>query len=199
MSVRACRLKARGRARTQISSQPPRPHTAGAPVHGLPHGGEAHHTEVGFQFVADEADGDPLPPGTQDEFQADLRRDLERLEQWAAENCWLPLQPPPLRIVVSRKYRISRSLVPAWEGRAGSMEFPAWRVAARRSAIAHELVHVAFPNGNRLLAEGLAIYLQAEIGGNPAFPNFGRSLHDVAIECMRAMKPVGTHQNSAGF
>ncbi len=173
--------------------------TAGPPVHGLRHGAEARHTGISFHFAADEADGAPLPPGTQHEFQADLHHDLERLEHWAAENRWLPLQLPPLQIVVSRKYRISRSLVPAWEGRAGSMEFPAWRVAARRSAIAHELVHVAFPNGNRLLAEGLAIYLQAEIGGNPAFPNFGRALHDVAIECMQAMKPAGTHQTSQAF
>jgi hypothetical protein len=33
------------------------------------------------------------------------------------------------------------------------MEFPAWRVMAGEAAIMHELVHVYFPNGNRLLAE----------------------------------------------
>lgn len=173
---------------------------ASGPPRGWQHsGGEALRPEINFQFASDEADGAPLPPGVQDEFRADVRRDLERLEQWAVRHRWLPFQIPHLQIAVSRKYRISRSLVPAWEGRAGSMEFPAWRVAARRSAIAHELVHVAFPNGNRLLAEGLAIYLQAEIGGNPAFPNFGRPLHDVAIECMQAMKPASPQDGSQAF
>jgi hypothetical protein len=60
------------------------------------------------------------------------------------------------------------------------MEFPTGRVVTRKAAIAHELVHMLFPNGNRFLAEGLAIYLQDEIGGNPAFPNFGRPLHRLA-------------------
>jgi len=69
------------------------------------------------------------------------------------------------------------------------MEFPSWRVASRKAAIAHELVHVFFPSGNRFLAEGLAVYLQAEIGGNPAFPNFGRPLHELARKLLREMIP----------
>jgi hypothetical protein len=69
------------------------------------------------------------------------------------------------------------------------MEFPAWRVMARKAAIAHELAHVFFPNGTRFLAEGLAVYLQAEIGGNPAFPNFGRSLHALVRERIIEMVP----------
>ena len=70
------------------------------------------------------------------------------------------------------------------------MEFPSWRVASRKAAIAHELVHVFFPSGNRFLAEGLAVYLQAEIGGNPAFPNFGRPLHELARELLHEMIPA---------
>jgi hypothetical protein len=49
------------------------------------------------------------------------------------------------------------------------------------------LAHVLFPNGNRLLAEGLAVYLQAAIGGNPAFPNFGKPLHELARELLQEM------------
>jgi len=48
-----------------------------------------------------------------------------------------------------------------------------------------------FANGNRLLAEGLAVYLQALIGSNPAFPNFSAPLHPLARERMCEM--VGTH------
>ena len=68
--------------------------------------------------------------------------------------------------------------------------FRRWRVASRKAAIAHELVHVFFPSGNRFLAEGLAVYLQAEIGGNPAFPNFGRPLHELARELLHEMIPA---------
>ena len=94
---------------------------------------------------------------------------------------------PQLHVVVSDRYKISKSLVPAWSGRAGHMEFPAWRVLARKAAIMHELVHVFFPNGNRFLAEGLAVYLQAAIGGNPAFPNFGKPLHENTRERFEEM------------
>jgi hypothetical protein len=69
------------------------------------------------------------------------------------------------------------------------MELPARRVVTREAAIMHELVHVLFPNANRFLAEGLAIFLQAQIGGNPAFPNFGRPLHAVAREVLNELVP----------
>jgi hypothetical protein len=70
------------------------------------------------------------------------------------------------------------------------MEFPLWRVLARKAAIAHELVHVFYPNGNRFLAEGLAVYLQAAIGGNPAFPNFGEPLHENVRRRFQEMAPA---------
>lgn len=128
-------------------------------------------------------------PARQDEFKVDFSQELGRLERWAVDRQWLPLPVPKLHVVVSDRYKISRSLVPAWSGHAGHMEFPAWRVSSRKAAIAHELAHVFFPNGNRFLAEGLAVYLQAEIGGNPAFPNFGRPLHELVSELLREMAP----------
>ena len=105
------------------------------------------------------------------------------------------LPVPKLQIVVSDQYQISKSLVPAWYGHAGRMEFPTWRVVARKAAIAHELAHVFFPNGNRFLAEGLAVFLQAEIGGNSAFPNFGRPLHELTRDRLREMVPEFTQGN----
>jgi hypothetical protein len=68
------------------------------------------------------------------------------------------------------------------------MEFPESRVASGRAAIAHELAHVWFPNANRFMAEGLAVHVQAEIGGNPAFPNFGEPLHDLACEVLHGIE-----------
>jgi hypothetical protein len=78
------------------------------------------------------------------------------------------------------------------------MEFPAWRVIAGEAAIMHELVHVYFPNGNRLLAEGLAVYLQARIGGNSAFPNFDTPLHEAVRECLPAMMPEFSRDDPRG-
>ena len=125
----------------------------------------------------------------QNDFKADFERELVRLEQWLVDRDW-PIAIPPLNVVVSDQFRISKSLVPAWSGFPGLMQFPSWRVEAGKAAIAHELVHVFLPNANRLLAEGLAVHLQASIGGNPAFPNFGRPLHDVVRDLAPKMVPA---------
>jgi hypothetical protein len=128
-------------------------------------------------------------PIQQNEFRLDFCREIARLDQWTADRQWLPSAVAELHVAISDRYKISKSLVPAWFSRAGHMEFPAWRVIARKAAITHELAHVFFPNGNRFLAEGLAVYLQAEIGGNPAFPNFGRPLHKLVSELLQEIVP----------
>jgi hypothetical protein len=130
-----------------------------------------------------------LSPAQQDTFKADFFREVASLNNWSRQENWPPYPPASLQIFVSDEYKIPKSLVPAALGHRGRMEFPAWKAIAGEAAIAHELVHVYFPNGNRLLAEGLAIYLQDKIGGNPTFPNFGRPLHQVARELLRAMVP----------
>jgi hypothetical protein len=130
-----------------------------------------------------------LSPAQQDSFKADFFREVASLKAWSRRESWLPSPPTELQIYVSDEYKIAKSLVPAALGHRGRMEFPAWKAIAGEAAIAHELVHVYFPNGNRLLAEGLAIHLQDKIGGNPTFPNFGRPLHQVARELLRVMVP----------
>lgn len=79
-------------------------------------------------------------------------------------------------VEVSLRHRISMALIPAWRGEHGKMVFPVHRVNEKQAAIIHEMVHVYAPNQNRFLAEGLAVYLHHKLGGNPAFPNFGRNL-----------------------
>jgi hypothetical protein len=130
-----------------------------------------------------------LSPAQQDAFVTGFCRDLDRLRGWCADERWFPDAFPVMQVFVSDEYRISRALIPAAIGRRGRMEFPAWKIVAGEAAIAHELVHVYFPNGNRLLAEGFAIHLQAGLGSNPVFPNFGRPLHEMAIEVLRKMVP----------
>jgi hypothetical protein len=130
-----------------------------------------------------------LSPTQQDTFKADFCREAASLKQWSRLENWLPASAVDLQIFVSDEYKISRALVPAAVDRRGRMEFPAWKAIAGEAAILHELVHVYFPNGNRFLAEGLAIFLQATIGGNPAFPNFGRPLHEMVRELAREIVP----------
>jgi hypothetical protein len=153
-----------------------------------------------FVFETSSQGGDSSPtPAQQIEFKSDFARDLERLLAWALERGWVPLPVSKFHVTVSYKYRISRALFPAWSGRPGHMEFPARRVGARTAAIAHELTHVFFPNGNRFLAEGLAVYMQAEIGGNPAFPNFGRPLHELVRERLKDMCPAFSQGSRKGL
>ena len=86
----------------------------------------------------------------------------------------------PLRIHVSSTYRISRALVPGYFGNRGFMEMPLRGVRENSGPLLHEIVHIYAPNGNRFLAEGLAVHLHATLAGNPAFPNFGGDLRPLA-------------------
>jgi hypothetical protein len=92
-------------------------------------------------------------------------------ERQKVEAFWGSTWPQPIRIHVDRAYRISRALVPASLGNRGFMEMPLRHVRARTGALVHEIVHIYAPHDNRFLAEGLAVYLQERLGGNPAFPN----------------------------
>jgi hypothetical protein len=160
--------------------------------------GDFGGSAVTFHFEG-RVDGVPYPSlsvGQQDAFVAAFCDEVERLRSWCAAEGWLPDAFPALQVFVSDEYRISRALIPAAIGQRGRIEFPAWKIVAGEAAIAHELAHVFFPNGNRLLAEGLAIYLQAKIGGNPAFPNFGRPLHEIAIGVLRRMLPEFSNGNT---
>lgn len=124
-----------------------------------------------------------ISPLQQKDFKAAFCSEITNIETWAAQNHWpLPANFPHLRIFVSQAYEIERSLVPAWQRNWGHMEFPSYRVMVSEATILHELVHVYFPNANRMLAEGLAVYLQQKIGRNPAYPNFGGDLH-MMIRC----------------
>jgi hypothetical protein len=145
--------------------------------------------EPGFDFRFIEGSASAVSPDQQHDFVTSFHSDHASLKTWAATVGWTLPAVPDLQISVSEAYRISRALVPTWEGRVGWMEFPARRVIAGNAAILHELVHVYFPNGNRLLAEGFAIYLQDLIGGNQAFPNFGRPLHEVARAVLQEIVP----------
>jgi hypothetical protein len=130
----------------------------------------------------------------QSKFQSDFLSQFKKVHNQLAKYKWLspdaplppritsgPYRPPTdFHVFVSDAYDLSRSLVPSWFGRRGWMEFPAHRVVVGEATIAHELVHVLFPNGNRMLAEGLAVYLQYKLFPRlQVYPNYGEPLEEV--------------------
>jgi hypothetical protein len=135
-----------------------------------------------------------VSPAQQKKFRTDFVKQLKEVRDQLAKYKWLspgailpprvisgPCQPPSdFHVFVSDSYDLSRALVPAWHGQRGWMEFPAHRVVVGGATIAHELVHVLLPNGNRMLAEGLATYLQHKLLPKlPVFPNYGDPLERV--------------------
>lgn len=85
-----------------------------------------------------------------------------------------------LNVEVVERDGPSMALVPAWRGKLGDMQFAGPTVQRQRAATIHEVVHVFAPNGNRFLAEGLAVYAHEKLGGPRAYPNFGQDLHVAA-------------------
>lgn len=104
-------------------------------------------------------------------------------ERSKVETWWGATWTQPIRIHVSSSYRISRALTPAYQGNSGFMEMPLAHVRSKTGALLHEVVHIYAPNDNRFLAEGLAVYLQERLGGNPAFPNFIKEDFSVLAGC----------------
>jgi hypothetical protein len=92
-------------------------------------------------------------------------------ERQKVDGFWGTTWTEIIHIDVDNRYKFSRALTTKSRG---FMEMPLTVVRAQRSALLHEIVHVYAPNTNRFLAEGLAVYLQQQLGGNPAFPNFGK-------------------------
>ena len=150
-----------------------------------------------------------VPPRQQSKFIDAFCTEATNVKSYFTNQQWLTAKAPSplpglpnsgpyvprtdLQIFVSNAYTLSLSLVPAWSAQRGRMLFPASEVITGEAAIAHELTHVYFPNGNRMLAEGLATYVQNKIGKNPAFPDYGLSLHQLVRDftCPRGPAPKG--------
>ena len=67
---------------------------------------------------------------------------------------------------------------------------PLRRARENTGGLLHEIVHIYAPHDNRFLAEGLAVYLQATLAGNPAFPNFGENLRRLAIRGLSGVRSL---------
>jgi hypothetical protein len=71
-------------------------------------------------------------------------------ERQKVEEYWGPTWTEPIRIRVSSEYRISRALVPAYQGNRGFLEMPSRRFGDKTGALLHEIVHIYAPHQNRL-------------------------------------------------
>lgn len=108
-------------------------------------------------------------------FQSEMQRARARVREW-----WGATFEEPIMIETNTDRVLSMSLIPAWRGERGQMIFGAKRVNAGEAATVHEMIHVYAPNANRFLAEGLAVYGHDLLGGPRAYPNFGKSLDEIA-------------------
>ena len=113
-------------------------------------------------------------------------------ERQKVEAFWGATWTGIIRIDVDDRYKLSRALTTRTRG---FMEMPLNGVRAQRSALLHEIVHVYAPSTNRFLAEGLAVYLQQKVGGNPAFPNFGKDLRALARDRLSAVSSLESLNN----
>jgi hypothetical protein len=138
-----------------------------------------------------------LSDSARDKFVETFCKEVANVKQWYVGQGWGSSPAlPDLNIDVDDKNKTSGSLVHMALGEDGQMDFPAPEVVIGKTAIAHELTHVVLPNGNRLLAEGLAVYVQQAIGKNEAFPNFGRPLHRIVRGLSCGMNLVGVPRPS---
>ena len=108
-------------------------------------------------------------------FQSEMQRARAKVREW-----WGATFEGSISIQTNTERVLSMALIPAWRGERGQMIFGAKRVDAGEAATVHEMIHVYAPNANRFLAEGLAVYGHDLLGGPPAYPNFGKSLDDIA-------------------
>ena len=113
---------------------------------------------------------------------ADKRTFEKRLRTVVSKVCawWGATFDSPYTVNIEDSRGPSMALVPAWHGHHGTMLFRSGDTRRGHSAIIHEVTHVFAPNANRFLAEGLAVYAQEHLGGQSAYPNFGRDLHEAA-------------------
>jgi hypothetical protein len=108
-------------------------------------------------------------------FQAQMRDARAKVRAW-----WGATFEEKIAVETTTDRMLSMALIPAWRGQRGTMSFGSKRVDANQTASIHEMIHVYAPNANRVLAEGLAVYGHEHLGGNAAYPAFGRDLHKVA-------------------
>lgn len=108
-------------------------------------------------------------------FEKSLRAAIREVCAW-----WGPTFDGPYTVNITDTRGPSMAMIPAWRGNRGTMLFRSARTRNLRSPILHEVVHIFAPNANRLLAEGLAVYAHEHLGGQPAYPTFGKDLHKVA-------------------
>jgi hypothetical protein len=129
-------------------------------------------------------------PREQDAFIAAFGKDLNRLRLWARPRVAYGRISGVASLRIRRVQNLEGPHIPAAIGQRGRIEFPAWKIVAGEDiAIAHELLHVFSPNGNRLLAEGLRLPSPREPWRKSGVPEFRPAAAMKAIEGRCGMVP----------
>ncbi len=128
--------------------------------------------DIDIKFVW--TDVPPAPPAAT-RFAHQIQEAIGAVCKW-----WGPTYSGPFHIAVNNTFPVSMALVPAWYGQIGLILFPDITIQTGNAATIHEVTHVFAPNGNRFLAEGLAVFAHEHLQGPPAYPNFGVDLKVMA-------------------
>jgi hypothetical protein len=126
------------------------------------------------------------------DFARRVAEERRKIRGW-----WGPAFEDRITILVEDDLRITMALIPAWRGNRGELQVPTRRFLSGDAATLHELTHIYAPNGNRFLAEGLAVWAHEALGGVAAFPTKGRKLHaeakDLAADAdLTRLDAIGT-------
>jgi len=123
-----------------------------------------------------EVDSDELTQSEADKYCKYAVSERRKVEKY-----WGATWTDTIRIQVSSAYTVAGALVTN-QGKPGNITMPLARVKDMQGALLHEITHSYAPNSpNRFLQEGIAVYLQEQLSEHPAFPNFGRDLHVLAV------------------
>jgi hypothetical protein len=105
-------------------------------------------------------------------FEKEFRQALDKVCDW-----WGKTYTGKISIEVLDSRGPSMALVPAWRGNRGQMIFRSGTISQNITATIHELTHLFAPNGNRFLAEGLAVYAQEALASTAVYPTYGEDIH----------------------
>ena len=155
----------------------------------LPSGESCSGIAIDFDDPAADRDDLVLTSVQKQTFRADIAREQVAVRNWFGRQQWLPDMTPDLNVEVSARFqnfKIPGACLVRPARPDGISELSRRHRSGRHRT---RIDHVYFPNANRFLAEGLALWIQAEIGSNPAFPNFGKPLHALACEILADILP----------
>lgn len=112
-------------------------------------------------------------------YQQKAKIQNEFIESWGRlSEYWNQNFNGNIKVIISAKIKKVTALTSFWNGRGSKIYIPLNVVAKNQTPTINTLTQLVLPNGNRFLAEGLAVYLESEMGPHRSYPNFGKNLEE---------------------